>query len=141
MKNSIGRWALTLLTCWSFGSVASAYTLYCRAGGEHRAGFSNDYGAFIRFTRGTGPASAGLLEGQCTWGDRGFRVGEPDRLCKFVSAYYISFSGQYYIQPELKSVISPEAESLWRLFKLSANSRFTFEVTNDNKGCLRVTSP
>jgi hypothetical protein len=59
------------------------YPLVCRGGGPISIHYSRTYDEItVRFTAGTGPAYNGLLAGQCSWEDRGFRPGEPTMTCQ-----------------------------------------------------------
>jgi len=109
-----------------FAAVALAqptYQMRCR--GTPGRGMStvvekSNLAGFYKFTltfqRGTKPADAGLRPGECSWIDRGFRPGEPDRIVE----------------------VMPEKESYLNYLNSTGNY-WTFYVFNTGQGFFRAT--
>jgi hypothetical protein len=62
-------------------STQQSYPLTCRGGGRLTIANAGNSGVRIRFQRGAGPATSGLLPGQCTWSDRALGSNEPAIIC------------------------------------------------------------
>lgn len=89
----------------------------------------------VKFKAGTRGGSKGVSAGYCTWVDRGFRSGEPKRLCQMdVNDVTFHMNGADKITA-LRSSKAPYIKSI-----LSGRA-FQVRVYNDNAGCMKVTRP
>lgn len=93
-----------------------SYPMTCRGGGGLSAIGVGTTDVQIRFQPGRGPASSGLVPGQCTWSDRALRPGEPATICdtRTRAAQYVALLGR-------------------------SDQYVILQVYNDNRGCMRVT--
>lgn len=116
-----------------------AYPLTCRGGGNLTFKLESEAGktqALINFKAGTAPARQGLAAGQCSWFDRGFRPLEPTQLCHEIGNFSVSYKAPNF---RTLNLVMVKAEGAPYLSVLRDPRRFvTFNVYNDNLGCMRV---
>jgi hypothetical protein len=107
------------------------YPLVCRGGGNLAIGAAPGDGniGFV-FTRGTKPAGDGLAPGECSWTDRGMYGNEPDRVSQHVADGSESL--------KVGGTLAPE--NRWYEELHSANNYWTFQVSNNGRGQLIVSS-
>ena len=107
------------------------YPLVCRGGGSLVIGIApGEENIGFSFTRGTKPAGEGLAPGECSWVDRGMYPNEPDRVSQHVE----EGSGSLKVGGTLA------AENRWYEELHSADSYWTFMVSNNGRGQLIATS-
>jgi len=137
LEKPIGEWAEKI-------NRAAAFPIVCR-GGE---GLSFEMtqrpgeGATIRmaFRPGTGPLADGLQTGQCTWLDRGFRPGEPTRICHDVWDFRVIFRAEEGAGV-IASFSNTSLRSQYRDYLgdlRQASKSVKFYVFNDGQHCLKV---
>jgi len=150
-KRLLGAMALALATL-AVGSPAGAQTtwpLRCRGGGDMTFAISS--GMIFReisifFKAGTQPAGYGLLPGQCSWLDRGFRPGEPTYLCRGrlntirpVASYAWS-SDRPFGSVSFTACANFYDSQCNYLYGLWSGGYVTFYVYNDGNGCMVPTN-
>ncbi len=87
-------------------SAQQSFRIICRGNGAPMRAEIDAAGASIVlfFRAGTvGAAQTPPAAGQCTWNDRGFRPGEPDRLIAF-GARAIAYIAEYMSRPTIFTV-------------------------------------
>jgi hypothetical protein len=62
-------------------AVAQGFPMICRGGGFLSIANTAPNAVRISFAKASGPISAGLAPGQCTWVDRAIGATEPSRIC------------------------------------------------------------
>ena len=138
LDKPIGEWAEKI-------NRAAAFPIVCRGGEGLRFIITErpGQGATIRmaFRPGTGPLSDGLLTGQCTWQDRGFRPGEPPLICHDVWDFRVAFradqgGGGVVAAFSNTNLRSRYGNYLGDLRQDSTSVRFY--VFNDGDRCLQV---
>lgn len=106
------------------------YPLICRGGGGLVTGAApGEENIGFTFARGTKPAGEGLAPGECSWTDRGMFASEPDRVSQHVEG------GSELI---VGGTLAPG--NRWYEELHSANSYWTFMVSNNGRGQLIATS-
>lgn len=128
--------SMTLITSTPAVAVGSSYVLMCKAG----PGMSVDYRSatnylIVNFKAGQSGGGNGVAAGSCTWVDRGFRSGEPRRICQsgVNDVRFIMNSSD-----RITRLTSPKAPYVKKV--LDGRS-FQVRVKNDGRGCLVVTRP
>ena len=97
-------------------SAQQSYPMTCRGGGTLVITNDGSNGVRIRFQRGAGAVTSGLLPGQCTWSDRALGSTEPATIC------------------------DTGANAAQYVGKLVQSSEYAIvQVYNDGHGCMRVT--
>ena len=91
-----------------------SYALTCLGGGKMKASATSD--GFVRITFAAASQAAPPHKGECAWGDRGFRPGEPQMLV------YSGVNGETLIKAAKKG------------------KAFQVSVYNNNQGAMVVTS-
>lgn len=105
----------TILANASAEATPRSYQLICKGGGEMVATIKPTGKIALRFAAGTEAGTA--RSGQCTWVDRGFRVGEPNVL----------------------SLTGDREGTTYILRNMLSGDRFYVQVYNDNNGRMVVT--
>jgi len=109
------------------------FKLYPTTGGEGQL--------VIGFKPGTAPAGPdgeGLLPGHCSWRDRGFRAGEPSRICHDVGTFDVTVG---------RDATVVRADYADYLSVLKTGQSFVLWVSNggrdvkNGQGCLQVLPP
>ena len=116
------------------GAFAQTFPLVCRGGGAISFAFSHDQDTiFVRFKAGTKPSGQGLLPGECSWRDRGFRPGEPPRICHRGISQFEIFWGDNPVR-----VTAQSNQAHWYLGEMfNPNAFLTFNVFNEGS-CMRL---
>lgn len=110
-----GAAAAAILATTAAEATPRSYQLICKGGGEMVATIKPTGKIALRFAAGTEAGTA--RSGQCTWVDRGFRVGEPNVL----------------------SLTGDHEGTTYILRKMLSGDRFYVQVYNDNNGRMVVT--
>jgi hypothetical protein len=115
-------------------SAQASFPLECRGGGKISFRFSHARDTItVGFKPGTKPSGQGLVAGECSWRDRGFRPGEPPFICHRGITQFDIFWGD-----NPTTVIAQSNQALWYLGALrNPNAFVTFNVFNEGS-CMRV---
>ena len=126
--------SMTLTTSTPAIAAGSSYVLMCKAG----PGMSIDYRGgsnllMVNFKAGRRGASNGVAAGSCTWVDRGFRAGEPSRLCQS------GVNDMRFTMNSSDRVMRLTSSKAPYVRKILSGRSFQVRVRNDGRGCMKVT--
>lgn len=105
----------SILATTAAEATPRSYQLICKGGGDMVATIKPSGKIALRFAAGT--EASMVQSGQCTWVDRGFRVGEPNVL----------------------SLTGDREGTTYILRNMLSGDRFYVQVYNDNNGRMVVT--
>ncbi len=116
-------------------AAPKSYVLMCKGG----AGMSLDYRStgdtlIINFKAGTSSGENGVSSGSCTWVDRGFRSGEPKRLCQY------GVNDLRFIMNSRNKVTRLTSAKAPYVKKIRSGRSFQVRAYN-NGSCMKVTNP
>lgn len=125
---------LSLTVIMPLQAAPSSYVLMCKGGGNMNIDYNSSTNYLtVNFKAGRQSGSHGVPAGTCTWVDRGFRAGEPKRLCQIgVNDVKFHMNSSDKIT-QLRSMKAPYISNI-----LSGRS-FQVRVYNDGSGCMKIT--
>jgi hypothetical protein len=134
MKKWLYLTAFAALFAGSGALAQGTFPLVCRGGGAMQFRFSHAESTItVTFKAGTKPAAQGLVPGECSWRDRGFRPGERPFICHRDISQFEIFWGDNPTR-----VIAQSKQAFWYLGDLRNSEAFvTFNVFNEGS-CMRV---
>lgn len=136
----VGFLLIFLIFAAPLTAQAQTFLLQCRGGSPMRFAVFVKGGRAeveVTFKAGTGPASQGLLPGQCSWLDRGFRPGEPPFICHRIGAVDFFFSSPQ--DPNVANLLTHSVEAPYLADLRHPTKFWTFRVFNEGR-CMRVSA-
>ncbi len=118
-------------------AVPRSSPITCRGGDGSLVLTTGNNNAVFHFMKSSGPASDGLLPGQCAWLDRAVGAGEPSCIQQYnTNATAVIFPGK-----KEESSFSSATGSHWLKDLLSDSNYVTFKAYNPHSGaCIVITS-